>query len=234
MQYYFVDKKDDRFVLQNSDTHHILHVLRAKTGDKVVFCNDDKQYLVSLLVSGKEVNYSLLEQLNDKRELNIDLTLIVGLPRLEKFEWIIQKATELGVTRIVPFISQRSIIKLDEKRENGKIERWKSIAKEAAEQSRRCKIPQIEGVISKKDLKNYLSKTNILAYEESKEYTLLEKITGEKESITLLVGPEGGFDKSEVDYFLSLGFSSVSLGNRILRCETAAIFLTSLVSVYHN
>lgn len=234
MQYYFVDKKDDRFILQDSDIHHILHVLRAKTGDKVVFCNDDTQYLVSLLVSGKEVNYSLIEQLNDKRELNVNLTLIVGLPRLEKFEWIIQKATELGVTRIVPFISQRSIIKLDEKRENGKIERWKSIAKEAAEQSRRCKIPQIEGVISKKDLKNYLSKTNILAYEESKEYTLLDKIKGEKESITLLVGPEGGFDKSEVDYFLSLGFSSVSLGNRILRCETAAIFLTSLVSVYHN
>ncbi len=234
MQYYFVDKRNDRFVLQESDVHHILHVLRAKTGDKVVFCNDDKQYLVSLVIEPKKVDYSLIEQLKDKRELNVDLTLIVGLPRLEKFEWIIQKATELGVTRIVPFISKRSIIKLDEKRENSKIERWKSIAKEAAEQSRRCRIPKIEKVILEKEIKNYLSKTNILAYEESKEYTLLDKIKGEKESLTLLVGPEGGFDKSEVDYFLSLGFSSVSLGNRILRCETAAIFLTGLVSVYHN
>lgn len=234
MQYYFVDKKNDRFVLQDSDIHHILHVLRAKNGEKVVFNNEGSQYLVSLKISQKSVDYEIVSKLEDKRELNIETTLIVGLPRLEKFEWIIQKATELGVTKIVPYISKRSIIKLDDKRQISKVERWQAIAKEAAEQSRRCAIPKIENVIYQKDLKNYLSKTNLLAYEESKEYTLLDKITNAKESITLLVGPEGGFDKSEVDFFINLGFDSVSLGNRILRCETAAIFLASLVSVYHN
>ncbi len=234
MQHYFVNKVNNTFALTPGDVHHILHVMRAKSGDKVVFCHGGKQYEVELTISAEALTWKVVRELDIKRELDIEETLIVGLPRLEKFELVIQKATELGVTKIVPFLSSRSIIKLDPKKIGPKVERWNLIAKEAAEQSRRCVCPIVTNPIKEKDLVKYLSNTNILAYENSAEDEFVNLVKDAKGSITLLLGPEGGFSTEEVEHFEKLGFRQVSLGNRILRCETAAIFMASIVEVYHN
>lgn len=234
MQYYLVNKKDDKMFFSDDDKHHIKDVMRFKDGDEVYCVCDKKQYLVKLSFINNDIIPIVVKEDDVKRELDVDVTLIVGLPRSEKFELIIQKATELGVSKIVPFISKRSIIKLDKDRGDKKVSRWQKIAKEAMEQSRRCVCPEVTSIISEKEVKDYMSSTNIIAYEESKDYTLKGLMENEKKSITFLVGPEGGFDEHEVKYFTSLGFSSVSLGNRILRCETACFYLLTLASFYYN
>lgn len=234
MQYYLVSKVNDKLVFSEDDKHHIRDVMRFKDGDEVYCVCDKKQYLTRLSFVNNDIVPVIIKEDDVKRELDVDVTLIVGLPRSEKFELIIQKATELGVSRIVPFISKRSIIKLDKDRGDKKVSRWQKIAKEAMEQSRRCVCPEVTPIISEKEVKNYMSSTNIIAYEESKETTLKSLMEQENKSITFIVGPEGGFDESEVKYFTSLGFNSVSLGNRILRCETACFYLLTLASFYYN
>ena len=234
MQYYLVDKIDGKLVFSKDDKHHIRDVMRFKDGDEVYCVNDKKQYLTKLSFINGDIVPIIIKEDDTKRELDVEITLIVGLPRSEKFELIIQKATELGVSRIVPFISKRSIIKLDKDRGDKKVSRWQKIAKEAMEQSRRCVVPVVTDIINEKEVKKYLSSTNIIAYEESKEHTLKTLMENEKKSITFLVGPEGGFEESEVKYFIDLGFNSVSLGNRILRCETACFYLLSLASFLYN
>ena len=234
MQYYLVDKIDGKLVFSKDDKHHIRDVMRFKDGDEVYCVNDKKQYLTKLSFINGDIVPIIIKEDDTKRELDVEITLIVGLPRSEKFELIIQKATELGVSRIVPFISKRSIIKLDKDRGDKKVSRWQKIANEAMEQSRRCVVPVVTDIINEKEVKKYLSSTNIIAYEESKEHTLKTLMENEKKSITFLVGPEGGFEESEVKYFIDLGFNSVSLGNRILRCETACFYLLSLASFLYN
>ena len=234
MQYYLVNRVNDKLVFSDEDKHHIKDVMRFKDGDEVYCVCDKKQYLTKLSFVNGDIVPEIISEDDTKRELDVDVTLIVGLPRSEKFELIIQKATELGVSKIVPFISKRSIIKLDKDRGDKKVSRWQKIAKEAMEQSRRCVCPEVTPIISAKEVKNYMSSTNIIAYEESKEYTLKGLMENENKNITFIVGPEGGFDESEVKYFTDLGFISVSLGNRILRCETACFYLLTLASFYYN
>jgi len=234
MQYYLVNKVNGKLVFSEEDKHHIKDVMRFKDGDEVYCVCDKRQYLTKLSFANDDIVPLIIKEDNTKRELDVDVTLIVGLPRSEKFELIVQKATELGVSKIVPFLSKRSIIKLDKDRGDKKVSRWQKIAKEAMEQSRRCVCPEVTEVVVAKDIEKYLSSTNVIAYEESKDYTLKGLMENEKKSITFLVGPEGGFDPSEVEYFNKLGFISVSLGNRILRCESACFYLLSLASFFYN
>ena len=234
MQYYLVNKVNDSFVFSDEDKHHIKDVMRYKDGDEVYCVCDKKQYLAKLSFVNNDIVPVVIKEDTTKRELDVEVTLIVGLPRSEKFELIIQKATELGVSKIVPFLSKRSIIKLDKDRGDKKVSRWQKIAKEAMEQSRRCVCPEVTSIVNAKEIEKYMSATNVIAYEESKDFTLKGLMENEKKSITFLVGPEGGFDPSEVEYFNKLGFVSVSLGNRILRAETACFYLLSLASFLYN
>ena len=150
MQYYLVNKVNDKLVFSDEDKHHIKDVMRYKDGDEVYCVCDKKQYLTRLSFENGDIVPVVIKVDDVKRELDVEVTLIVGLPRSEKFELIIQKATELGVSKIVPFISKRSIIKLDKDRGEKKVSRWQKIAKEAMEQSRRCVCPEVTSIIGEK------------------------------------------------------------------------------------
>ena len=141
-------------------------------------------------------------------------------------------ASELVISRLIFFRSNRCVVKLDNDQFNKKKARYLTIAKEASEQCHRNKILDIVGVIDFKDIPNYLSDKNLVAYEllAGNTISLYSELNDIDSSISLLVGPEGGLEEKEVEYLLNHSFKSVSLGKRILRCETAAIYMMSVVS----
>ena len=148
-------------------------------------------------------------------------------------ELIIQKTTEIGISKVIPVDMVRCIVKLDEKDAKKKIERWQKVAEGAAKQSKRSKIPEIKNKIKIKDLENIISQYDafIVAYEEENEITLKQELKKlreqEKYKIGILVGPEGGITKEEIEKLTSYNAKVVTLGKRILRTETAPIVLTS-------
>ena len=144
---------------------------------------------------------------------------------------MIQKATELGAKRVVLFQGKRSVVKFSNSDFSRKEARYISIAKEASEQCHREYIPEIKYVKSIKGVKEYLEDINLLAYElEAGKATDIESELKEHKSVSIIIGPEGGFDESEVSFLKELGFKLVSLGKRILRCETAAVYALSVIS----
>ncbi|MCD8029250.1 MAG: RNA methyltransferase [Erysipelotrichaceae bacterium] len=173
------------------------------------------------------------KELYENHELDVDITLIYSLPKNDKFEWVIQKSTELGVNRIVPLLSKRSIIKTDAKTFSKKYERYYKILKEASEQSYRNHIPELTSLIHLCDISHYLSDINLVAYEEEakqgEHHSFYQAIHSEYQSITIIVGPEGGFEESEVEIMKQMGITSCSLGKRILRSETAPLYMLSVI-----
>lgn len=230
-EYFAINKINEKFILSEQDNFHIERVLRMRSGDHIIVTYENKKYDCVVSFSNG-VNINLVSPLNINNELECDITLIYGIPKKDKFELVIQKSCELGVASIVPFLAKRSIPILDDKNTNKKLERWNMIAKEACEQSKRNKLVSITSPIHLKEILNYKSEVNLIAYEDlncegSKHlYSLLEN---NPKSITIVVGPEGGFEKSEVDFLVENGFISVSLGKRILRSETAPLYMLSVI-----
>ena len=163
-------------------------------------------------------------------ELEQEITLCMALIRKEKFEWVLQKATELGVKKIVPFTSSRTIVKVQKEKEMKMKKRYGQIVLEASQQCKRNYIPEVLEVVHLDDLKNYQSEDNVVANEtKHQEHTFFDLKT--KKNTTIVVGPEGGFSSEEIVKLEKMGFRSISLGNRILRAETAAIFAVSVVAM---
>ena len=230
-EYFAINKINEKFILSEQDNFHIERVLRMRNGDHIVVTYDSKKY-DCVVNFDKGVNVNIISELDVSNELECKVTLVYGLPKKDKFEMVVQKSCELGVSFIVPFIAKRSIPVLDDKNTSKKLERWNMIAKEACEQSKRNELVKISEPVKLKDVLNYKSELNLIAYEDlncvgsSHFYSLLEN---NPKSITIVVGPEGGFDKSEVDFLNDNGFVSVSLGKRILRSETAPLYMLSVI-----
>ena len=230
-EYFAINKINEKFILSEQDNFHIERVLRMRNGDHIVVTYDSKKY-DCIVNFDKGVNVNILSELDVSNELECKVTLVYGLPKKDKFEMVVQKSCELGVSFIVPFIAKRSIPVLDDKNTSKKLERWNMIAKEACEQSKRNELVKISEPVKLKEVLNYKSELNLIAYEDlncvgsSHFYSLLEN---NPKSITIVVGPEGGFDKSEVDFLNDNGFISVSLGKRILRSETAPLYMLSVI-----
>lgn len=245
MQRYFVPTNQidgEQFYIVGDDAHHISRVLRMKAGDEVVITDDQGQsYLVRLLeIVPERVTATTLRQLDENTEAQVHITLVQGLPKGDKMDLIVQKCTEIGVAEFVPVQTKRTVVQYDEKKEAKRRERWQKIAKEAAEQSHRSRIPRVTDVV---DLQKWLTehtKANsefdlvVAAYEAETVRGLRQQLLSHPElrSIAVIVGPEGGFDESEVCVFQELGIPSVSLGRRILRTETAGI-AASVMILYH-
>ena len=216
--------------------NHIKNVLRCQKGEHIEICNSEtsKNYLCEInKIEKEEIECNILENLRSNVETDIKVTIFQGLPKADKMEYIIQKNTELGAKQIVPVEMVRCVVKLDSKKEGKKIERWQKIAESAAKQSGRDLIPTVEMPI---DINNLCEKIKefdavILAYEEEKENTLkneLKKLDGTKDlKIGIIIGPEGGMDKTEVEKLAKAGAKVVTLGKRILRTETASISIMS-------
>ncbi|MBN2261140.1 MAG: 16S rRNA (uracil(1498)-N(3))-methyltransferase [Clostridiales bacterium] len=236
MNRFFADEKiDNGFIVKDPDeVKHIKKVLRLRVKDEVEIVYDEKEYLCEIVHMDNVVEFVTIASLDIKRESDINITLFQGLPKSDKMDLIIQKTTELGIYRIVPVNTSRTIMKINK---SGKLDRWEKIAYAAAKQSKKVKVPLIDAPVDLKDLKEkYFAELDVLLvpYEnegKSKLKEILDQCRGMK-NIGVFIGPEGGIDEKEIKQLFSEKTRIVSLGNRILRTETAAVFSVGIVQFY--
>lgn len=224
--------------INGEDVNHIVNVLRLTNDDEIFICNKDNNITYKskiVKIEKNKVTCKIEEILENNTESNINVTIFQGLPKADKMEYIIQKTTELGVKEIVPVMMKRSIVKLDGKDADKKIERWQKIAEVASKQSGRDAIPSIGKILKVQELANKVSAYDmfIIAYEKENDVTLKQMLKSikikenEKLKIGVLIGPEGGIDEAEIDLLKENGAKIITLGKRILRTETAPITILS-------
>ncbi len=223
------NRQGDSFHLTGPDCNHIKNVLRMKKGDTLLISCEGKSHLCSLKECENELAVAeIIEENFQDTELPVRLYLFQGLPKGDKMELIIQKSVELGVHKIIPVEMNRCVVKLDGKKKAAKVARWQAIAESAAKQSKRTLIPEIALPLSYGEAVREAEKLDLfLVPYESKRGTADTKealsLIKKGSSVGILIGPEGGFEESEVEKAFSSGGRIVSLGSRILRTETAAI-----------
>ena len=218
------------------DVNHIKNVLRMKPGEEIQISNGkEKEYICTIQSMEKDkIIAKIADIIGTTSELPAKITLFQGLPKGDKVEYIIQKAVELGVYRIVLVDTKRTVVKLDEKKASKKMERYNAIALSAAKQAKRSIIPKVEGVLSLKEaLKDAQELDEILIpYENAEGISYAREVVKnlkEKESIGVFIGPEGGFAEEEVEKAKEQGAKCITLGKRILRTETAALTALSIL-----
>lgn len=223
---------EDRAVVAGEDAHHISVVLRMRSGDIAVLCDGcGTDYLAELSESGKEsCVFKILERSANLAEPSIRLRLFQAMPKGDKMEFIVQKAVECGAAEIVPFFSKRCVSRPDEKQMSKKLPRYRKIALEAAKQCGRGIIPTVGEAVDISSIKTLIShdNTGILFY-ECAETPLSESVGEFKKNVDIVIGSEGGFEPYEAEALIEAGFAAVSLGKRILRCETAPIAAISIL-----
>ena len=166
----------------------------------------------------------------EDREMSTELTVAISLVSEQKFDLILQKLTELGVSTIIPVKTSRSIVKVDEKKLPKKYERWQTICKEASEQSHRTTIPKVEEVMTLKQLVQVPKDIKLICSLRENTKPLKEYLNTKPKNILFIIGPEGGFSKEEEEYLLNNDFLPTSLGKRVMRVETAAIYVASVIN----
>ncbi len=226
--------------ITGGDVNHIKNVLRMSVGDKICVINgqNNKEYYCEITALGSDtVDTRICEIRESDQELANEIVLFQGLPKSDKMELIIQKAVELGVHTIVPVSTDRTVVKLDAKKEANKRKRWMSISESAAKQSGRLRIPKVTQVVSFKEALEMAGKMDVrlIPYElaEGMEKTR-EVMSGIQpgQSVAVFIGPEGGFESSEIEKAREIGVQSITLGKRILRTETAG--LVTLAMLVYN
>ena len=238
MYQFFVEPSQiqgNRIVITGSDVNHIKNVLRMKAGDEIAVSNgmDGKEYRCGIeAFTEDEIVCGLRFIKEDGVELPSKIYLFQGLPKADKMELIIQKAVELGAFEVIPVAAKRCVVRLDEKKAAGKISRWQGIAEAAAKQSKRAVIPKVHSVLSMKEAVAYAQNMDVklIPYElaEGMQHTkqMIEAVKPEQ-SIAVFIGPEGGFEESEIQMAREAGIEPVTLGRRILRTETAGFTVIS-------
>jgi 16S rRNA (uracil1498-N3)-methyltransferase len=222
-------------VLTGGQARQIARVLRLTEGDRVCLLDGSgvEHEAVIMALSGGEVTARIVGTKACESEARVRLTLAVCLPKGDKIELIVQKCTELGISELIVVRSERTVARLDAARTRERLERWHRIAREAAEQSGRARAPEIRGVVEFGDLYASIRESQIaLVATEGQGAARLRDVLrgrGDLESVVLIIGPEGGLTDREVALAESAGAKRISLGRRILRCETAAIAACALV-----
>ena len=234
----------DIIIIQGQDVNHIKKVLRAKIGDELQICNSQngENFLCDIKeIENEKILCKIKQEIEEKVESNIEVTIFQGLPKADKMEYIIQKSVELGVYDITPVEMKRCVVKLNEKDKNKKELRWQKISEVAAKQCGRDIIPQINKTINIKDICELIKKYDIVlvAYENEKEKTLKEQLKLLKEQteqkkdkvikIGIVIGPEGGLEEQDVEILKENGAKIITLGKRILRTETVALNVLSVI-----
>lgn len=220
--------------LSEEDSQHLARVLRAKIGEEITLCDDSGMEHTAKIseITKKLVKAVITGTCENKSEPKVKVVLFQGLPKGSKMEFIIQKCVEIGVHSIVPVATSRAVVKLSEEKGKGKEERWNKIAQEAAKQSSRGVVPKVEGLISFEEAVERAKEFDlaVIPYEKQEGNSLKAVLRGEKpSSIGVYIGPEGGFEESEIALAQEKGIKAVSLGKRILRTETAPITALSAV-----
>ncbi len=237
MPRFFVDQSlfpGQTVTISGEDAHHISRALRMRKGETVTLCGPEGIPHEGVLTSldRSTVQAEVGQPLPVTGEPNVAVTLLVGLPKQDKLALIIQKAVELGVAEIIPFSSARSIVRLEDAGRE-KLPRWQKIAKEAAMQCERGKIPAVRPVVPFAQALSIAlqAETPLFCYEGTEGTVPLKSALNGRALTTVaaLIGPEGGFAPEEAEAARKAGLSLVSLGSRILRCETAPLCLLSAV-----
>lgn len=239
MPRFFINTKDifdDNINIKGEDYNHIKKVLRLRCGEIVTLSDGiGNEYAARIEEFGDGfVHMKVIESYKNTTEPPVKVTLYQGLPKSDKMDFIIQKSVELGISKIVPVLTERTVVKLDsEKDALKKCERWNRISQEAAKQCNRGIIPKIEIPISFKEaIKQSKDKSlSLIPYEKDSKNSLKQilEAVGNISEISVFVGPEGGFTEQEIGEAVNLGINSVTLGPRILRTETAGIAVLSIL-----
>ena len=231
------ERQDNTLFVSGDDARHIARSMRMAVGDEITLCsNDGLEYLCRLTrIRDDRCDCEIIEYGKGKSEPPYSLTLFMAYPKSDKLETVIQKAVELGATEIVPFVSSRCIKRPDEKRSEARLERLNRIAEEAAKQCGRTMLPKVSLPISFDEMLASAKKSelSLFCYEGKCAKSLkaaLEEIQGIPKSVCAIVGSEGGFSPEEVQKTEESGITSVTLGERILRCETAPSYVLSAIS----
>jgi len=216
-------------VLEESASHHLSKVLRMQVGrELIVFNGAGGEYSATISeITKKTVQISVGEHTSDNRESPLQLELAIGISRGERFEWVLQKATELGVTKITPLITERTEVKVSGDRQEKMHERWQQILTSACEQCQRNILPQLHAPVSIDEwLKTVDSEARFVLHHRDNQGLPADK---KPQSVTLLIGPEGGLSEREIEVALAQHFFALTLGPRVLRTETAPVAAISLV-----
>lgn len=239
MYRFFVSEENlqgDTIWIDGDDVNHIRHVLRMNLGERVmVSCGKGVDYECE--ITGFEqarVLLAIRKGTPAVTELPVEITLFQALPKKDKMELVIQKAVELGASHIVPVKTRRCVVKLDDKKEEKKLARWRTIAEAAAKQSGRGLIPQVHSVQSWEEALITAERLDmaVIPYELCEDMAssveIMRKAAGQR-SLGIFIGPEGGFERGEVDAAIRKGAVPISLGRRILRTETAGLAVLSIL-----
>ncbi|MFB4161767.1 16S rRNA (uracil(1498)-N(3))-methyltransferase [Geomicrobium sp. JSM 1781026] len=242
MQRYFIQNEDvegDRVVLQGEQAHHIERVMRMSAGDEFI-CVDENEKAGKFTITSvqaQKVTAQFSETIETCAELPVHVTIAQADIKGDRFEWMLQKATELGAFGFIGFGGKHSVVKWDEKKQDMKLGRYKKIVQEAAEQSERLRLPAVQHVASAKELLLIADRYDVVwvVSEQSgrgtNHHALYEQLEALHLPVSVLAifGPEGGFSESEFQLFQDAGLASISLGPRILRAETASTALLSML-----
>ena len=235
-RYFCADEsiKNNTVNVTGGDAKHLKTILRAQPGDKISVVTESKEYIAEIKeINTENIVCTLVEEILTNNETKINITLCQGIPKKTKMETIIQQNVEMGVKSFIPLITERTVVKLNEKeREQKKLDRWQKIAKESAKQSKRNIIPEVKDIMTVKELIKKLKSEDaeVIVPYELEDIKLLKDVLQEpKENYYIIIGPEGGFDIKEIEMFQEIGAHIVTLGKRILRTETAGIVTASIV-----
>lgn len=243
MYQFFVDSsqiQDKRVIITGSDVNHIKNVLRLQPGEEIAVKNgvDDREYRCGIEEFTQDSVICTLRFIREEGvELPSKIYLFQGLPKADKMELIIQKSVELGVFEVIPLAVKRCVVKLDEKKAAAKVKRWQGIAEAAAKQCRRGIIPTVSEPMSMREAAAYARQMDVrlipyeLAGDMAHTKEIIEAIRP-GQSVAVFIGPEGGFEQSEVEEALAAEIMPVTLGKRILRTETAGLAVLSWL-LYH-
>ena len=236
---------DKDIVITGTDVNHIRNVLRMTPGEEVTVSDGQgMDYFCRIAeLTKEEVRLDIVDSWHSFVELPAKIYLFQGLPKADKMELIIQKAVELGASRIVPVASKRCVVRLDEKKAQSKVKRWQAIAESAAKQSGRAVVPEVKLPVSYREAMKLSEELDVklIPYEcadellSGTEETPMERTRNRLntilpgQSIGNMIGPEGGLEKAEVEQSMEAGFAPVTLGKRILRTETAGLCILSVL-----
>lgn len=237
MHRFFVEKEqieDNRIEILGTDVKHIKDVIRLREGDKIEVVSEG-EVCIAIIESllKKQISLKILDRYMGENEPDIEINLYQGLAKGNKMDLIFQKCTELGVKKFYPLMTNRSVVKIkDERKEKSKTNRWNQIVDEAAKQSKRDILPRVENIIDFPSMIELLKNEEniIVPYEETWGKGLGESLRDIKSNrVHLVIGPEGGFEKWEIEQLEEIGANIVTLGPRILRTETAGIVASSII-----
>lgn len=231
---------DNRVIIVGEDVNHIKNVLRLNIDDNIQVCNLDTavNYTCGIFkLNADNIECIIFNETGSNAESNIHINVFQGIPKSDKMELIIQKCVELGASEITPVEMKRCVAKINDKDKVKKISRWQKISEVAAKQCGRDIVPKINDVTNIKNICNLTKEYDIvlLAYESEEENTLRNELIKLKDNknkslkIAIIIGPEGGLDKEEVDILKENGAKVITLGKRILRTETVAFVLASII-----